>query len=64
MKHIEFINELGGVVKVAAICGITKGAVSQWRKNGIPNAQRNFLKTKFPNEYRKVWPELTEKKEK
>ncbi|WP_180295894.1 Cro/CI family transcriptional regulator [Snodgrassella alvi] len=43
-KDSEFIDALGGVSKVAKICGITKGAVSQWRKKGIPKAQLNYLK--------------------
>lgn len=32
MKHIEFIELLGGTSKVAGLCGISKGAVSQWKK--------------------------------
>lgn len=55
MKHIEFINLLGGTSKVANLCGISKGAVSQWKKNGIPLAQCNYLKTKFPKEYKKIF---------
>lgn len=52
----EFINKLGGVSKVAEICCVTKGAVSQWKKNNkIPNAQFNFLKTKFPKIYKEVF---------
>ncbi|MCP2041893.1 hypothetical protein L1281_002511 [Neisseria sp. HSC-16F19] len=55
MKHIEFINALGGVIQVSRICGVTKGAVSQWKTRRIPPAQMNFLKTKFPGEYRKIY---------
>lgn len=55
MKHVEFIELLGGTSKVASLCGISKGAVSQWKKKGIPLAQNNYLKTKFPKEYRKIF---------
>ena len=53
-QQIEFIKELGGVSAVAEICGITRGAVSQWQKNGIPKAQMNFLKAKFPVQYKQI----------
>lgn len=39
-QQVKFIKELGGVSVVASICGITRGAVSQWQKNGIPNEAR------------------------
>ena len=31
-QQVKFIKELGGVSAVAKICGITRGAVSQWQK--------------------------------
>ena len=43
MKDIDLIEKIGGVSKVAKICQITPSAVSQWKKNGIPKAQVNFL---------------------
>lgn len=53
-QQVKFIKELGGVSAVAKICGITRGAVSQWKKNGIPKAQMNFLKEKFPLQYKQI----------
>lgn len=53
-QQVKFIKELGGVSAVAKICGITRGAVSQWQKNGIPKAQMNFLKEKFPLQYKQI----------
>ncbi|WP_304675559.1 Cro/CI family transcriptional regulator [Neisseria polysaccharea] len=53
-EQIKFIRLLGGVSAVADVCGITRGAVSQWQKNGIPKAQMNFLKVKFPNQYKQI----------
>lgn len=53
-QQVKFIKELGGVSAVAEICGITRGAVSQWQKNGIPKAQMNFLKAKFPVQYKQI----------
>ena len=52
--HTRFIQRLGGVKKVSEICGVTKGAVSQWKKRRIPLAQMNFLKERFPNEYSQI----------
>ena len=54
-KHIEFIQRLGGATKVAVICEVTRGAVSQWKVRGIPKAQLNFLKTKFPKDYSDIY---------
>lgn len=42
------IEAFGGNAKVAKLCDITPGAVSQWKHNGIPKAQLNFLKAKRP----------------
>lgn len=56
-KDNEFIDALGGVTKVARICGITRGAVSQWRQRGIPKAQRNYLRTLHKEMYLYVFHE-------
>ncbi|WP_367437655.1 Cro/CI family transcriptional regulator [Snodgrassella alvi] len=50
-KDNRFIEILGGVTAVAKLCGITRGAVSQWKKRGIPKAQLNYLKTLRKKEY-------------
>jgi hypothetical protein len=39
----ELIDALGGTCEVAALCGITPEAVSQWRRNGMPKAWRKYL---------------------
>ena len=54
-KHIDFINEIGGVSRVSEYCSITKGAVSHWKKTNIPKAQLNFLSLKFPIEFKKIF---------
>ncbi|MGE9659257.1 Cro/CI family transcriptional regulator [Snodgrassella alvi] len=54
-KDVKFIIALGGVSRVAKICGITRGAVSQWKKNGIPKAQFNYLKTLHSKEYKNLY---------
>ena len=38
------IDAIGGTAKVAELCGVTPGAVSQWRKNGIPKTTLKFLR--------------------
>lgn len=50
-KDNRFIEILGSDTAVAKLCGITRGAVSQWEKWGIPKAQLNYLKTLRKEEY-------------
>lgn len=47
----QIIDRLGGTVKVAEMCLCTKGAVSQWRVNGIPEARRMYLELACPNAF-------------
>lgn len=60
-KDELFIESIGGVTKVAKLCGITRGAVSQWKNNGIPKAQLNFLKTLYAKEYMAIYNEKQQK---
>ena len=48
MDHKALIDKLGGTSKVAEICGITTGAVSQWRTNGIPSYRLDFFRLLRP----------------
>lgn len=43
------IDGIGGTVAVAKLCDLTSGAVSQWRHNGIPKAQLNYLRLARPD---------------
>lgn len=43
------IDGLDGTVAVADLCEIDPGAVSQWRKNGIPKARIKFLRLARPD---------------
>lgn len=45
----KIIDELGGTVATARICNVTKGAVSQWRVNGIPQAREMYLRLLRPD---------------
>jgi len=49
VKPNQVIDALGGTVAVAALCNVTKGAVSQWRENGIPEARMMYLKLLRPD---------------
>lgn len=49
MKTNEIINQLGGTKAVADLCHVTKGAVSQWRIEGIPSARLMYLKILRPD---------------
>lgn len=42
------IDIIGGTTKVAEICDLTTGAVSQWRKNGIPKPWILYLRLLHP----------------
>ena len=44
----KVIDHLGGTVAVAQLCHVTKGAVSQWRINGLPDGRMQFLETRCP----------------
>lgn len=44
----KIIDDLGGTVAVARLCCVTKGAVSQWRINGIPQARAMYLRVVHP----------------
>lgn len=49
MDSNNIINLLGGTNSVAQLCEVTKGAVSQWRKDGIPDARMMYLKLLRPD---------------
>lgn len=49
MKQTEIIEQLGGTKSVAALCGVTLGAVSQWKRSGIPAARLMYLELARPD---------------
>lgn len=49
MTPSEIIDALGGSTKVAEICKVTVGAVSQWRDSGIPSARLMYLRLLRPD---------------
>jgi hypothetical protein len=51
MNASTIIKLLGGDRAVAELCDITPQAVWQWRKNGIPKAQRNYLRAIRPDAF-------------
>ena len=55
-KEKKFILSLGGVTKVAALCGLSKAAVSLWHVNQkIPRGWLKYFEEKFPEEYKKAF---------
>lgn len=48
MKATDLIDEIGGTANVAAECGVSLAAVSNWRNEGIPGYRLDFLRLKFP----------------
>jgi hypothetical protein len=53
----KIIDDLGGTVAVARLCRVTKGAVSQWRINGIPPAREMYLQVVRPEVFANNQPE-------
>ena len=53
-KSGEIIDLLGGTVEVSRMCNVTKGAVSQWRVNGIPEPRMMYLKLARPDVFEPV----------
>lgn len=49
MSDSEIIDKLGGTAAVACICDTAPQAVSQWRRDGIPDARRQYLADKYPD---------------
>ena len=45
----EIIDALGGTSAVARLCQVARQAVSNWRKEGIPDARRMYLKAVRPD---------------
>lgn len=43
------IDALGGTTSVAVLCEVEPQAVSQWRKNGIPQSRLMYLKLLRPD---------------
>jgi len=50
----KIIDSLGGTTRTSELCEVSPAAVSQWRTNGIPKAQRRFLRLKRPDVFRKL----------
>jgi len=44
----RIIAALGGPSKAGRLLGISKSAVSQWRKNGVPKTQLKYLRVAHP----------------
>ncbi len=51
------IDRLGGTTKTAQLCEIRPASVSEWRKNGIPQARVLFLKLARPDVFDQAIPE-------
>lgn len=50
----KIIDALGGTVQVAGICGRSKGAVSQWRRSGIPDGLLKYLRAVYPEKFAEI----------
>lgn len=49
MNTSKIIDDLGGTSVVAEMCEIKPASVSEWRKNGIPDARLMYLKLLRPD---------------
>lgn len=50
----KIIDALGGTSEVARICNIRAPSVSEWRRNGIPQARLQFLELLRPDVFNEV----------
>ena len=50
----RIIDAMGGTVAVCELFGITSGAVSQWRTDGIPDARMFSIKLLRPELFDKA----------
>lgn len=53
----EVIQRLGGTNKTASLCDVSPQAVSQWRTNGLPKAQRRYLLAVRPDVFKPAKPQ-------
>ncbi len=56
LEPVEIIKRLGGNASAARFFGVTKGAVSQWLTNGIPNDKVTILRLSRPEIFQKRNP--------
>ncbi len=49
MNADEIIDALGGTNEVARLCEVKPPSVSDWRKEGIPNARLMYLRVIRPD---------------
>lgn len=52
----EIIDALGGTAAVARLCQVKPPSVSDWRKEGIPQARRMFLEAVRPDVFKLAAP--------
>lgn len=54
MDTNQILDALGGTSAVAEMCGLTTGAVSQWRtsKSGIPKSWMKFFEASHPEVFK------------
>ena len=50
----RIIDAMGGTVAVCELFGITSGAVSQWRTDGIPDARMFSIRLMRPDLFEKA----------
>ncbi len=64
MDATTIIKRLGGTTAVAKLCKIKPPSVSEWRKNGIPSARRQFLELLRPDVFATSTPQVNRKSRK
>ncbi len=50
----DVIDRLGGTGATAKLCKTSPGAVSQWRRDGIPGARLMYLKLARPDVFEPI----------
>ncbi|KRD71416.1 Rha family transcriptional regulator [Lysobacter sp. Root96] len=51
MDANQIIDALGGTAEVARLCNVKPPSVSEWRRNGIPDARVQYLRLLRPDAF-------------
>jgi len=56
MNDSQIIDALGGTCEVARLCKVKSPSVSEWKRNGIPDARRQYLGLLYPDLFTTLHP--------
>lgn len=54
ITHSDLLDKIGSSTELAHEFGVTVGAISQWRTDGIPKARLMYLELKYKKAFKDV----------